>query len=807
MDSNCCYSPNPCSNYPGPTGSRGPVGPMGPVGQTGPNSTTGSTGPTGASGQIGNTGATGLQGPSDFGPTGPTGFSTLFGSTGQTGALGDTGPSNTGLIGFQGATGPTGLSGPSNTGPTGLSGPIGPPGSTGNTGQIGPTGLQGPIGEQGPIGPTGLPGNTGLQGDQGPPGVIGPQGPQGETGPIGEMVAIGATGSPGPTGIDGPIGPTGPGGPASQTGATGSQGEIGPTGVTGPQGPQGPIGPQGDQGSTGPTGNTGPTGDSGSLGPTGIQGPTGPTGILGGTGPQGEIGPTGLQGPTGPIGPTGLQGPIGPTGPTGPTGLQGQTGLEGPMGPAVNTGATGPPGSTGPTGPTGPIGPIGMTGPTASTGATGPDGNNFLVNNTYYVDSLYGNNALATADSPALPWATIGTALTAASASAGNTIHVNPGVYTETDLISDNQNFYFEPETTLTFTGSTGFGGSSRVTGYALIINNTTGAIRTFTGPGESYFECLAITFAGVGSRAITVTGGTLMINIWRSVVNNGTTGSVLLAPRAGILLFKCQTININNDGGIVGGLVDGSSGEVNLTINRIEKTNAVSPMFILGVPAGSGLTSRMNIMSIDSDSPIFVINSGNHCINVLEIGAPNETIFNVIGGESCISITRISDAGIIFDISAGIVRSSVVQDVTCGTAISISGGELTANFNLITAITRMAAISGGTLDLEVIEAICNTADAGGSINITALPTRFTISGRYRNNAGSTVVSGVFIPTGTIAFRQAVLVSSGGGSGLNVPAGSTIMIDGDAITSNTVETNAPTYLPAGTSYQVSGSVF
>lgn len=71
-------------------------------------------------------------------------------------------------------------------------------------------------------------------------------------------------------------------------------GAIGSTGATGPIGPSG--GPTGATGSTGPVGATGPGG-----GPTGPTGPTGATGPQGATG-SGSTGATGLTGATGATG-------------------------------------------------------------------------------------------------------------------------------------------------------------------------------------------------------------------------------------------------------------------------------------------------------------------------------------------------------------------------------------------------------------------------------------------------------------------------------------------------------------------------
>ena len=138
------YPPDPSGGV-GPTGPTGPTGPQGATGATGAPGATGATGDTGAPGPTGDTGATGATG--DTGPTGPQG------DTGPTGAQGDTGPT-----GPQGDTGPTGAQGDTGaTGPQGDTGPTGPQGiqgATGDTGATGPQGVTGPTGPSGSI--TGL---------------------------------------------------------------------------------------------------------------------------------------------------------------------------------------------------------------------------------------------------------------------------------------------------------------------------------------------------------------------------------------------------------------------------------------------------------------------------------------------------------------------------------------------------------------------------------------------------------------------------------------------------------------------------
>lgn len=413
---------------PGNTGSSGVQGPAGPPGETGATGVQGPAGATGSSGEPGATGVQGVTGPS--GVQGETGIEGQTGATGAAGATGATGEGVTGATGVQGDTGSpgpageTGATGVGETGATGASGSQGDTGVVGATGagETGATGVQGETGVPGLIGETGATGAgvTGATGTDGPTGSIGESG---ATGPTGAGVT-GATGVQGSTGATGDFGATGPTG-AGVTGATGVEGPTGSNGATGPTG-------AGVTGATGPQGSTGATGDFGATGPTGA-GVTGATGIQGLTGVAGATGPTGagVTGATGPEGPTGATGPLGNTGASGATGLgvTGATGSSGVQGSTGVAGATGVQGATG----------VGATGATGTQGATGTAGT-FFVNDTAFVDPIYGNDATAVLEDPSHPWLTINAAIAAASAVAlpANrqwTVFVRNGVYPEVILL------------------------------------------------------------------------------------------------------------------------------------------------------------------------------------------------------------------------------------------------------------------------------------------------------------------------------------------------------------------------------------
>jgi hypothetical protein len=126
----------------------------------------------------------------------------------------------------------------------------------------------------------------------------------------------------------------------------------------------------------------------------------------------------------------------GPAGPTGPIGVTGPQGLAGT---ATNTGSTGP---TGPIGVTGQTGPQGVTGPQGSaSNVTGPTGSFPARGNYLTVDSVYGNNTLATASPYTTSFRDINSAITYRSglpSTPQQIIFLYPGTYYESIVIPTN---------------------------------------------------------------------------------------------------------------------------------------------------------------------------------------------------------------------------------------------------------------------------------------------------------------------------------------------------------------------------------
>jgi len=79
---------------------------------------------------------------------------------------------------------------------------------------------------------------------------------------------------------------------------------------------------------------------------------------------------------------------------------------------------------------------LGFLGPTGPTGATGPQGIPAPTGNTLTVDSVYGDDAAAALDPNSTQFKTISAALL--SASSGDLVIVNAGVYNESIVMPDN---------------------------------------------------------------------------------------------------------------------------------------------------------------------------------------------------------------------------------------------------------------------------------------------------------------------------------------------------------------------------------
>lgn len=160
-----------------------------------------------------------------------------------------------------------------------------------------------------------------------------------------------------------------------------------------------------------------------------------------------------------------------------------------------------------------------------------------LVNNTTFVDGTNGNDGTGTVDRLDLPFATIGAAITAAT--AGDLIHVRPGTYAETLTISKDLDFFFDEGTQITTSAViTITGGVTVHINGSLEVNGTHGFIASI-GANIVVMELRRIET--VNGDALTLQNGTFTINIKEDILCTG--GGVPLTSNATIAI---TTIDMN---------------------------------------------------------------------------------------------------------------------------------------------------------------------------------------------------------------------------------------------------------------------
>ncbi|MBD2870595.1 hypothetical protein [Paenibacillus arenilitoris] len=207
-----------------------------------------------------------------------------------------------------------------------------------------------------------------------------------------------------------------------------------------------------------------------------------------------------------------------------------------------------PPGPPGPEGPPGPPGPAGPSGPQGVIGPPGPS--QLLVNQTAFVDPVYGNNATAILDDETKPWQTAAAA--AAAAPSGTRIVVRPGSYTETNLAKDGISWVFEKGSIVTAVGNL-FNDSGAAITFDVLGEGqfqTDGAtaagssILRSTGASTIRFECESMSDAA-GHTVDLSGGGTYTINVWERMTNHAAGSSALVISNGTLFL---NAVEVSND-------------------------------------------------------------------------------------------------------------------------------------------------------------------------------------------------------------------------------------------------------------------
>jgi hypothetical protein len=354
-------------------------------------------------------------------------------------------------------------------------------------------------------------------------------------------------------------------------------------------------------------------------------------GIAGPPGAQGRHGVPGLEGPQG------IQGPIGPQGVPGIPGLEGLQGLQGIQGPAGPQGLVGPPGPS-----------------------------QLLVNQTAFVDPVYGNNATAILDDETKPWQTAAAAV--AAAPSGTSIIVRPGLYTETNLAKDGISWVFEKGAVVTAVGNL-FDDLGAVIAFDVLgegqflTNGATAAgssILQSTAASRIHFECESMS-GTVGNTINLLGGGIYTINVRESISNSFIGGSAVVVSSGTLFM---NAFEISND--------------INGTDDLI--------LFTGSAPISIDLESKM-------------INSGGRAVFVTNSAPPQTSVITLR------SRNIQTNSGLIFDISplfSGSFISFSIALVGASQGVSIQGGSMVSLISyllvVINSIAPALIIGGNTI-------------------------------------------------------------------------------------------------------------
>lgn len=446
----------------------------------------------------------------------------------------------------------------------------------------------------------------------------------------------------------------------------------------------------------------------------------------------------GRPGSAGPLGPSGTQGVSGLTGPAGPQGVPGPQGLEGPQGlqgPAGPQGLSGAPGPEGPQGLQGPAGPQGLIGP--------PGPSQLLVNQTAFVDPLYGNNATAALDDETRPWQTAAAAV--AAAPSGTTIIVRPGLYSETNLAKDGISWVFEKGAVVTAVGNLFDDLGNEIVFDVLgegqfLTNGGTAAgssILQSTGTSTIHFECESMSDT-VGNTINLFGGGNYTINVRESITNSFIGGAALEISSGTLFLTAFEISNdINGTEDLI--LFTGSEPlSANLEATLINSGGRAVFATNSAPPQTSIITLRSRIIQANSGlildiSPLFtgsfvsfsvalvgtlqgVSVQGGSMVSLISyilviINSLNPAL--IIGGNTIFTgdFDKIfsQDRCILMQNGEAIIHAKVMNSFqTANTAIDLQGGQIKLQVDLISSEAGCIHVAGGSHKSTVMQMSTN---------------------------------------------------------------------------------------------------
>ena len=370
--------------------------------------------------------------------------------------------------------------------------------------------------------------------------------------------------------------------------------------------------------------------------------------------------------------------------------------------------------------------------------ATGGGPFAFLINNTLFVDTQFGNDGTAMPYNEAKPWKTITAAL--AVATSGFTIYVQPGTYVEDNFIlKDGVNWYFSEGVTLTNTNSgnpmfkdNGNTVTSAMGGYLNVVTTTPGIIFDITGNTNlivntsrdiaSVDVIINIGSTAIGSLNMIVTSliggsannGVIVVNSNNFLLNvkgqsffpNTNTQAIqIVVPNANALPSKSQSQfyfqSIDSIGGLINIVGDATLSvqdnirlpAVFINVDDVKITSSTVPIIQTSYSIPRLIMSNLLILSCTASSCIAINDGSNTFINGENIAQnlfnpPTAPLIKVSNGNLLLGSKIIAGGNNIFTI--------------------LNGGGVTVNSDLIVSVqltttAPMFVVNNGNLNVQTI--------------------------------------------------------------------------------------------------------
>lgn len=404
-------------------------------------------------------------------------------------------------------------------------------------------------------------------------------------------------------------------------------------------------------------------------------------------------------------------------------------------------GARGIPGRAGSQGRRGPQGIPGPAGPQGMAGPPGPS--QLLVNQTAFVDPVYGNNATAMLDDETKPWRTAAAAV--AAAPSNTTIVVRPGFYTETNLAKNGISWVFEKGAVVTAVGDLFDDMGAAIAfdvlgeGQFLTSGATTAGSSILRSSGAStiHFVCESMSDT-VGHTINLLGGGNYTVNVRESITNSFVSGSAVVMSSGTlfmnafeitndtngtedlILFTGTQPLSINLEATMIssGGravFVTNSAPPQTTVITLRARTIQTASGFVFDIsPLFNGSFISFTVGLVGNLQGVSVQGGGMVSLNSYILVVINSTAPALsINGNTIFSgeFDRIFSQGqcILMQNGEAIIHANVMNSFqTASTVIDLQGGQMRLLVDLITSSAGCIDVTGGSHKLTVMQMSTN---------------------------------------------------------------------------------------------------